>query len=111
MNWNHLTSVEEVNKLDEESQHHPLLIYKHSTRCSICTAAIARIERKFTESDAGKLKPFYIDVLKSRDVSNLIAEKYGVEHQSPQALVIHKGKCVMVLNHMEINYDDLIAAA
>ena len=111
MDWNNLTSTEQLEKIDAESHTHAVLIYKHSTRCGICSTAMGRIERKFAGEDARKLKPYYLDVLKYREVSNAVAEKYGIEHQSPQALVIWQGKCALAQNHMEISYEDLMAAA
>jgi bacillithiol system protein YtxJ len=111
MDWNKLTSPEQVEKLDAESRVHAVLIYKHSTRCGICATALGRLERKYRGTDAEKLKPYYLDVLKHKELSEAIADKYGVEHESPQALVIVNGKCVLVQNHMQISYDDLMAAA
>jgi bacillithiol system protein YtxJ len=111
MEWNKITADEQVQEADTASYHQAVLIYKHSSRCGICSTALSRIERKFGGRDASKLKPYFVDVLGNRDVSQAIAQKYGVEHASPQALVISKGKCVLVQNHMEISYDDLMAAA
>ncbi|MCY7363575.1 MAG: thioredoxin family protein [Ignavibacteria bacterium] len=33
---------------------------------------------------------------------------YGVEHQSPQILVIKNGKCIYTASHSAIRYDDLM---
>ena len=111
MNWNNLTTPEQLDLIDAESEKHAVLIYKHSTRCGICSTALGRLERKFSQTDADRLKPYYLDVLKFREVSNAVAERYGVTHESPQALVIFKGKCILVKNHLEISYEDLMAAA
>lgn len=107
MNWNQLQSVEQLNLINSESQTQPILLFKHSTRCSISSTALSRLERKWQDSDSQKLKPYYLDLLQHREVSNAIANNYGVEHQSPQVLVISKGKCVYSATHLEIFYEEL----
>ena len=111
MDWNQLTSVSQLDEIDRLSATQAVLIYKHSTRCHICTTALNRLERKWGEEDKARLAPYYLDLLQHRGVSNAIAERYGVEHQSPQVLVIRNGKCVFSQTHMQINYDDVMAAA
>lgn len=107
MNWidlNHPSQLEEIKKL---SEHQPVLIFKHSTRCSISATALGRLERSWKEEDMREIKPFYLDLLSYRLISNSIAEQFGVYHQSPQALIIHKGKCVYNSSHFDITYQDL----
>jgi bacillithiol system protein YtxJ len=109
MNWiklNNPSQLEEIHKLSEK---HPVLIFKHSTRCSISTTALNRLERSWKEEDMKELQPYYLDLLTYRPISNSIAEIFGVYHQSPQALIIHKGKCVYNASHFDIAYPDLKA--
>ncbi len=108
MNWNNLESLAQLQIIDDESQSGLVLIFKHSTRCSICVTALNRLERKWKDSDSEKIKPYYLDLLQHRDVSNAIAERYGIEHQSPQVLLISKGKCVYSATHLEIFYEELV---
>lgn len=111
MNWNPLTSTAQLAEIDQESLHQPVLILKHSTRCSISSAALSRIERKWSGDDALRLKPYYLDLLTYRPVSNAVEAHYGLAHESPQVLVIRQGRCVYSASHMEINHSDLMAAA
>ncbi len=107
MKWielNHLTQLEEIKRISEQQ---PVLIFKHSTRCSISATALRRLERSWEEEDMKELKPFYLDLLSYRPISNKIAEEFDVYHQSPQALIIHKGKCVYNSSHFEITYPDI----
>src|SRR5688572_17383160 len=108
MDWNYLTDTGQLDTIDEESKRQAVFIYKHSTRCNICSTTLARLERKWDSGDAAKLKPYYLDLLKHREVSDAIAERYGVEHESPQALVIRNGKCVYSQTHMEISYEEMM---
>lgn len=50
---------------------------------------------------------YYLDLLNHRDISNLIAERYQVVHQSPQVLIIRNGKCEYSDTHMNITFEDI----
>ncbi len=108
MKWNELTQPEHLVALDEVSKNEKVFIFKHSTRCSISTAALNRIERKWSESDTSLVKPYFLDLLAFRKISNEIADHYNIEHESPQLLVIENGKCTFVDAHFDISYDALM---
>ncbi len=110
MKWNQLTDINQLAIIDRESSAQKILILKHSTRCSISSAALARLERKWKDENSEVLKPYYLDLLAHRDISNAIAERYNIMHESPQALIIENGKCIFSQTHMEINADDLMTA-
>jgi bacillithiol system protein YtxJ len=85
------------------------MIFKHSTRCSISSSALNRVERNWNnEQDDVKVKPFYLDLIAYRNISNEIAKKWNIEHQSPQVLIIKKGACIYTETHMGINYEEII---
>lgn len=107
MNWNKLISLEQLDEIDNMSFQGPVLIFKHSTRCSISSTALSRLERNWNEQDALKSKPYYLDLLNHRAVSNDIERRYNVEHQSPQILVIAQGKCIYSATHLEIRMDEV----
>ena len=111
MNWNTLTSIQDLDKIDAESQHEKIMILKHSIRCSISDAALGRLNRKWKDEDAQIVKPYYLDLITHRDVSNAIAERYHIRHESPQILVISNGQCIFSQTHMSINLDEILAAA
>lgn len=109
MKWNALTHIDQLAIIDNESTTQKILILKHSTRCSISNAALARVERKWKDENEETLKPYYLDLLVHRDVSNAIAQRYNITHESPQALIISNGKCIFYQTHMEINVENLVA--
>jgi bacillithiol system protein YtxJ len=104
MNWNQLTTEQQLDELIQASQEKPLVIFKHSTRCSISSTALSRLERTW---DAEQTPAFYLDLIAYRPISGLIAEKFNVEHQSPQVLVIDKGNCTYSATHWDISMDEL----
>jgi bacillithiol system protein YtxJ len=84
----------------------PVVIYKHSTQCGICDTAIEEV-RSFEEKHRASATVFYLDLLAHRDVSHAVAQKLGIRHESPQAIVLKDGKPVAVLNHRAIRADAL----
>lgn len=109
MNWNTLNNISQVDAINEESKSTKIMLFKHSTRCSISSMALSRIESSWKDSDSLLIKPYYLDLIAHRDISNLIAEQYGIEHQSPQVLVISNGKCIYHESHANIRYSDIIS--
>lgn len=107
MNWNRLDSKETLDKIIEESNENPIVIFKHSTSCSISAMALNRLERSWNDSEMTEVKAYYLDLISYRDVSNAVAEKFGVMHQSPQVLLIKNGECVYNDSHMGISYQNL----
>jgi bacillithiol system protein YtxJ len=109
MNWNTLSSSEQLAQINELSKTKPVLILKHSTRCSISSAALSRFERNWKEENEKVVEPYYLDLLAHRDISNTIASHYNIEHESPQVLLIKNGKCVFAQTHMGISVSDILA--
>lgn len=105
MNWNTLNDIAQIEQIDAESNDQLVMILKHSTRCSISSSALARLERNW-KSDS-TIKPYYLDLLAYRPISNFISEHYHIEHQSPQVLLIKNGKCIYHESHVGIQVDEL----
>ncbi|MFY7732225.1 MAG: bacillithiol system redox-active protein YtxJ [Bacteroidia bacterium] len=109
MEWNKLSEIEQLEEINKASFEAPVMIFKHSTSCSISSSALNRVERNWNnEQDDVKVKPFYLDLIAYRNVSNEIAKKWNIEHQSPQVLIIKKGACIYTETHMGINYEEII---
>lgn len=107
MNWNNLESTDQLNQIIDESTTANILIFKHSTRCSISRATLDRLERNWKESEVPNVKPYFLDLLAHRNISNEIAEQFHVEHQSPQVLIIRNGKSVYDNSHYGIDFREI----
>jgi bacillithiol system protein YtxJ len=107
MHWNKLEDKIQLEKIKEESQSQSVLIFKHSTRCSISSMSLNRLDRKWNDNEMKALKPYYLDLIQYRDISNLITSEFGVAHQSPQVLVMENGEIVYSKSHFGINYSEL----
>ncbi|MDW3196934.1 MAG: bacillithiol system redox-active protein YtxJ [Cytophagales bacterium] len=107
MNWNRLEKVEDLDEVTTLSEEKPVILFKHSTRCSISAATLNRLERNWDESEMKNSEIFYLDLIRFRDISNKIAEKFGVPHQSPQVLVIKNGESIHDASHFGVDYQSL----
>ncbi|MCB9170899.1 MAG: bacillithiol system redox-active protein YtxJ [Flavobacteriales bacterium] len=106
MHWIPLNARAQLDVIDAASQERPVLIFKHSTRCSISFAALDRLERGWSDADDAHHPAWLLDLIRHRDVSNAVAERYGVRHESPQVLIIHRGRCIDHASHLMISYRD-----
>lgn len=102
LNWNKLESIEQLKEAIEGSMEKPILLFKHSTRCSISMMALSSFEDKWDGKEED-IDIYFLDLLKHRDVSNAIAELTGVTHQSPQAIVVKNDEVVYHASHSSIH--------
>ena len=105
MNWNALTSVNQISSLIQESNsgtNEGVLILKHSTRCSVSFFAKKNLESSWNIS-SDKLPTYYLDLIKYREVSDQLAEIFEVRHESPQLLLIRNGSCSYSATHSQIS--------
>ena len=108
MNWNIVTNSQEIDHIISLSNEQPILLFKHSTRCSISATALQRLERNWNEALSGNIKPFYIDLIEHRELSNAIATAFNIEHQSPQVLIIKNGTCIYNASHLGISFANMV---
>lgn len=101
-----LDKMEQFDEIDEISNTKPVVFFKHSTRCSISRMALKQFETEFNFPEE-KIDWYLLDLLNHRDLSNEIASRYNVVHQSPQILVIQNGKAVFNTSHDSIAAEDL----
>lgn len=103
-NWpgEQLESLDQLDLIKTASFKTPQLIFKHSTRCSISRFVLTDFTAHFTYS-ANEFGAHYLDLLNHRVISNAIAERFEVQHQSPQLIVIKEGKAIAHASHEGIN--------
>jgi bacillithiol system protein YtxJ len=101
-----LDKMEQFDEIDEISKTKPVVLFKHSTRCSISRMALKQFDAEFNFPEE-KIDWYLLDLLNHRDLSNEIASRYNVVHQSPQIVVIRNGKVVFNESHDSIAAEDL----
>jgi len=102
-----LNTIEDIEKVVEQSEEGSVVIFKHSTTCPISEHAR---ERVVAGIESGEITaPVYeVVVQEAREVSDAIADKLDVQHESPQAIVLRRGAAVFHASHGDITVETLI---
>lgn len=102
--------VEEAQELDElfaRTNDAPVVIFKHSATCPISSHAYREMTRLAPDL---KERVRLIVVQTARDLSNDVARRTGVRHESPQAIIIRGGEAVWSASHYDITAQDVTEA-
>jgi len=105
IDWTVLNRIEDLNQLLEDSNDKPIMIFKHSTRCSISSMAKSRLENDWDLQE--EVTPVYLDLISYREISNEIADRLKVMHQSPQIILVKNGLVVHHASHNQISVSDV----
>jgi len=108
MNWNTLNQINQIQELEQVSEQKPVLIFKHSTRCSISRTVLNRFETAYIAINPSQIDCYLLDLLNQRAISNQLAVQFEVQHESPQVLVLKNGKTVLHKNHYEIDLSEIL---
>jgi bacillithiol system protein YtxJ len=92
-------------ELDSVFGEETAVLYKHSTHCPISAAAHDKVEGFLAQNPDAPV--YMVDVHASRDLSQSIVEKTGIEHQSPQLILLRNGKPAWTKARMEISAEEL----
>jgi bacillithiol system protein YtxJ len=103
--WKPLIDLKQLDEIVELSNEKAVLIFKHSTRCSISRYALKQFEKEFDLEE--KITPYFLDLLNYRDISNEIANRFAVVHQSPQIIVVKDEKAIYNTSHDSIDAKEL----
>jgi monothiol bacilliredoxin len=106
MNWISLESAEQLSGIKQKEGYS--IIFKHSSRCSISLMAKRRLELDGDHLPEN-LPVYFLDLIKYRDVSNLVAQDFQVHHQSPQLLLIKDGECILDQSHGGISVEEALS--
>jgi bacillithiol system protein YtxJ len=104
--WHVLSGIGQLDEIVEQSKTKPVAIFKHSTRCGISRGVLKLLEKNYNLKD-NQLKLYYLDLLQHRDISNEIAARFKVHHESPQMIVIKNGALVHHDSHHSIEASHL----
>lgn len=104
--WQALETLDDLKSILNQSHQNYVGIFKHSTRCGTSLYVKDKLE-----SEASLIKEnidfYYLDLLRFRSVSNEIAEKFNVIHQSPQLIILKDEKVVFHTSHLAINSENI----
>jgi len=98
--WKTISSIDTIEEIKEKSHTTPCLIFKHSTRCSISSIAKHRLDSNW---NLQQISPYYLDLITFRSISSAISQEFGIDHESPQVLLIENGICIFDTSHLDIS--------
>ena len=96
-----LTDLESIDRAVAQSGSEPVIVFKHSRTCG--TSAMAHEEILDLVAAGDVEAPIYIvDVRAQRAVSNAIAARFALRHESPQVLLLRHGRLVWSASHFRV---------
>lgn len=98
-NWKPLLELSQLDEIIEVSKNKTQVIFKHSTRCGVSRSVLKQFEKQFNSDN---IDFYFLDLITFREISNTIAQKFGVKHQSPQLIVIKNKKVIANASHHSI---------
>ncbi|MDR3539390.1 MAG: bacillithiol system redox-active protein YtxJ [Desulfosporosinus sp.] len=101
-----ITCSQELGEILDESCQRKIILFKHSTTCSISAHAWQEVQAFIRESSAEVLVAM-IKVIESRPVSNQVTEDLGVKHQSPQVLLLSERKVLWQASHQSVTQNKI----
>ena len=104
--WIHLEDQNTLDKLISDSFVKPVLIFKHSIRCGTSSFVKGRFEIEW-DIDHSFVQTYFLDLITYRQISNAIAEKLHVLHESPQVILVKDGKAIYHASHSGIDVDEI----
>lgn len=101
-----LISIADLDKALAESQTGTALIFKHSATCDISAAAweefLDFLRDNKDNLSTSPLHSYFLVVQTARPVSSQIEERFGIRHESPQAILFHNGQPVWNDSHRRL---------
>ena len=79
------------------------VVYKHSTRCPI--SAMAQEEMRTLLARQPDAPVFVVDVNAQQALSRELAERFAVEHHSPQVILLVRGEPAWHVSHFQVTAD------
>jgi bacillithiol system protein YtxJ len=105
MSWIKLDNDNQLKEIKADNGYS--IIFKHSTRCSISMMAKKRVDMDLSDLPT-IVKPYFLDLIAHRGISNQISEAFQVHHESPQLLLIKDGECILDQSHGDISIEDTL---
>ncbi len=102
VHWKSLTTLDQLNEILADRSGLKHVLFKHSTRCGVSAMTKKQFEKDWP-GDKEDINVWYLDLLNYREISNAIAEKTGVYHQSPQAIALLNGEVRYDASHSEVS--------
>jgi len=94
----------DLDRLFTESAEQPVVLFKHDFSCHISANA-------YRELAAVPVEVPLIDVGRQQELADEVAIRTGIEHESPQVIVLRNGRPVYAAAHWDISAEEVARAA
>src|SRR6476619_2638268 len=104
------TPLHDVQSLDAaiaESCERPVLLFKHSRYCGVSCEALDELQSHIGTRATGGVAYKMITVQTHRPVSDAAAQRLGIRHETPQAILLRDGKVIWNASHFRITVTEL----
>ena len=105
--WIELNSMEQLDEIENASEKKTVAILKHSTRCGVSKMVLRMFESDYNLEEDKPVDLYFLDLIRYREISNAIAERFKVRHESPQLIVLKNREVVHHSSHQGISADKL----
>jgi monothiol bacilliredoxin len=105
-----LVDVQSLDAAIAESRERPVLLFKHSRYCGISCEALDELHAHIDARADGAITYRMITVQTHRPVSDAAAQKLGIRHETPQAILLRDGKAIWNASHFRITATQLAEA-
>ena len=104
IDWIDLSSLDQLDIIVEASYEKTIAIFKYSTQCGVSRMVLRKFEKNH---DVSENEPdwYFLDLIRYREVSNEVANKFNVQHESPQLILLRKGEVIYHNSHSGIDMD------
>ena len=102
-----LVDVQSVDAAIAESRERPVLLFKHSRYCGVSCEALDELQSHIDARAEGVVAYKMITVQTHRPVSDAIAQRLGLRHETPQVILLRDGKVVWNASHFRITATQL----
>jgi len=92
-----------LENLLTDSKQKPVIVFKHSNACSISSRAYCEMEKVDGHVNV-------VEVQSAREISRELANLTGVQHETPQVIVLRDGKAVWDASHFDVTASDVAKA-
>jgi bacillithiol system protein YtxJ len=94
-----------LSEIIEASQKEPVVIFKYSSECGSSSRLKSAFE-KCVEEKKEMLPTYLVTVQTQPTLSKNIAEMFEIKHESPQIIILSKGKVIHTAHHNDIKIED-----
>lgn len=102
-----IESIPALDELIERSKTQAVWVFKHSLTCGTSAAAWMEFQRFMADGSENGTVYALIEVQTARAVSNAFAERTGIRHQSPQAILLRDAQVAWQASHYQISVQSL----